>query len=229
MASQVASSQFDEQGQGHQFQLRKPLAKPTAKRCLECGVDVFSHSRAEVSNSDLMTVIDVTSDDKASVIIDGQLLVGGFKAALAASKADASVQVLNCAGLKLHDFLPNTRGLFDELRSQGRVLDVEWEDSEVFADARLHGDEQEAEALEEMLAALLWARSHILGGKRVVINCAQGKSRSGTMATAYCMAEYNLDANAALDLLKQKRPFVHPNAGFLRQLKKWDLKIRGLW
>lgn len=32
-------------GQGHPFELRKPLAKPTARRCATCGADVLAHAR----------------------------------------------------------------------------------------------------------------------------------------------------------------------------------------
>ena len=47
-SSQVADSQFSAEGQGHAFELRKPLAKVTARKCLVCSESIFDHARREV-------------------------------------------------------------------------------------------------------------------------------------------------------------------------------------
>ena len=177
MASQVAASQFSRDGQGHAFVLRKPLAKVTAKRCAACGEDVFAHARAEVTDEAVLTILDLCADDRASPIEDG-LRVGGFKAALADARRDLSVVVLNCAGTALHNFLPKTRAPFDALRTAGRVRDLEWHDRDDFAIDPA-----------DVVAAIVWARRENAAGRAVVVNCAQGKSRSGTMATAIVMVQ----------------------------------------
>jgi hypothetical protein len=98
MAQQVADSQFSESPAGHEFRARPILAKVNARRCAECGEDVFLHSRLEVDERDLMLVLDASSDDKASVIIEGELLVGSFKSMVAElGRCEAAVAV-NCAG-----------------------------------------------------------------------------------------------------------------------------------
>merc|ERR1719419_491552 len=153
MATQVSEAQFSAEGQGHPFQLRAPLAKPTARKCKACSADIFEHACGEVTEADLMRVIDVSADDKASVILEDELLVGGFKAAIAESKRDHSAVVLNCAGEQLHSFLPKTRPAFDMLRREGRAMDVEWEDSSEFADSALDDGEREAKALGVLLDA----------------------------------------------------------------------------
>lgn len=176
MAAQVASSQFDAAGCGHAFVLREPLAKVTARRCAACAADVFGHSRAEVRDEDVATILDVCADARCSAIRGESVYVGGFKAALAFAKVDPAVVVVNVAGARLHDFLPRTRAPFDALRAAGRCLDLEWEDADDFVlDAG------------EVLRGCRWIAERAGGGARVVVSCAQGKSRSGALAVAFGM------------------------------------------
>uniref|UniRef100_A0A7S2MD86 Tyrosine specific protein phosphatases domain-containing protein n=1 Tax=Octactis speculum TaxID=3111310 RepID=A0A7S2MD86_9STRA len=116
---------------------------------------------------------------------------------------------------KLHDFLPKTRAPFDALRATGRVYDLEWQDRDDFEITPA-----------DLVAALLWVHGILERGGSVVVNCAQGKSRSGTAATAYVMARHNLNWTVALAQVKQARPFVAPNPGFLRQLEAMEPEIR---
>jgi protein-tyrosine phosphatase len=60
----------------------------------------------------------------------------------------------------------------------------------------------------------------------VLISCAQGKSRSGAMATAYVMAALDMSFGDALRLVKTGRALVEPNAGFARQLREMEPAIR---
>ena len=169
----ASASDFASEPLGHAFVMRVPLAKVTARRCASCGSDIFGHARAEVSDEQLLTVLNVISEDKASAIVPGELFVGGFKAALGECKRQPQAVAVNCAGTKLHSFLPATREPFDALRRDGRVLDFEWDDSEEFV-----------LPLADIVKGVTWIRAHVQSGRVAVVNCAQGKSRSGTMATA---------------------------------------------
>ena len=214
---QVAASQFAEEGQGHKFVLRgQPLAKPTAKKCAECGFDVFAHSRDEVDDADVLMILSVTADSKPSEIIPG-LFVGGYKSVLALK--DDTTAVCNCAGRGLHSFFPPTRGPFDVLRTAGRLIDLEWEDSEAFSIPA-----------QELFDAVRWvhARLSAPGENRVLVNCAQGKSRSGTVATAYLMASRNVSVDEALGIVQAGRPLVEPNPSFLRRLRALEADLRQL-
>ena len=62
----------------------------------------------------------------------------------------------------------------------------------------------------------------------VLIHCAAGSSRSGTMSIAYMIhkkpaGERNL-ANC-VEVLTAARPIVKPNPGYLEQLEKWEIKL----
>lgn len=45
-----------------------------------------------------------------------------------------------------------------------------------------------------------------------------GKSRSATCVMAYLMQKYNISAAQALEQVRQARPIVEPNEGFMKQL-----------
>jgi hypothetical protein len=199
---------------GHKFKLRNPLSKVGARKCSECGEDFAVHGRSEVSDEDFLAVLNVV-DENATVIVPGELALGGFKAALRACSTDSQCVCINAAGSALHDFLPNTRAPFNKLRSEGRVFDLEWYDSEDFE-----------LPLSDLLAAISWANQHVRAGKLVVMNCAQGRSRSGACATAYLMATRDLNVDDALATIRAKRPFVQPNAGFMKALRQHEVPIR---
>ena len=204
---QASAATFSATPLGHKFVLRTILAKATANRCADCSEDIRAHSRGEVTDAQLLAVLNAQDDGKASVIVPGELSVGSYKAALRVCKAAAPTEcVLNCAGHKLHDFLPPTRAGFDKLRSETppRLYDLEWEDSEAFEIK-----------LEEVLSALAWAREQVASGLHVVVNCAQGKSRSGLMAATKGARNEpveltNMPRNVATRPRIANRPFSGP-------------------
>ncbi|KAJ2819761.1 tyrosine protein phosphatase yvh1, partial [Coemansia furcata] len=56
-------------------------------------------------------------------------------------------------------------------------------------------------------------------GGRVLVHCMAGQSRSATVAAAYLMQRDTLTAEEAIATIKDKRPQIHPNCGFLDQLQ----------
>ena len=211
--STVAASQFDAEGQGHPFELRAPVAKATARRCRECGADIFLHARGEVGERDLLVVLNATAEREATTIADG-VMVGGFRAAIATAEGAADVVVLNCAGKRLHSHLPKSRAPMEALRAQGRLRDLEWDDVDGFTLPPA-----------DLLAAAGWVQAQLGEGRRVVINCAQGRSRSGAAACAWLMASRRISADAALAEIQRSRPLVQPNPGFMAQLRRAEAAL----
>uniref|UniRef100_A0A8D0GUY1 protein-serine/threonine phosphatase n=1 Tax=Sphenodon punctatus TaxID=8508 RepID=A0A8D0GUY1_SPHPU len=56
-------------------------------------------------------------------------------------------------------------------------------------------------------------------GSRVLVHCKMGVSRSASTVIAYAMKEYGWPLEQALHYVQERRPIVHPNPGFTRQLE----------
>jgi dual specificity phosphatase 12 len=59
-------------------------------------------------------------------------------------------------------------------------------------------------------------------GGNVLVHCYYGVSRSATIIIAFIMKKYNLSFTKTFEIVKQKRRFVSPNAGFIAQLKLYE-------
>lgn len=55
----------------------------------------------------------------------------------------------------------------------------------------------------------------------VIVHCAMGISRSSTVTLMFLIRRFRLTLERATALLKERRPFVQPNPGFVTQLKQW--------
>ena len=236
---QVADSQFAVEPLGHAFMLRKPLSKATAKKCVECGLSIFEHACAEVAQQDLRKVLEAISDSQPNQILPG-LWVGSYKSVLwavgnAGSGGNAECRgrfdwyVVNAAGMRLHAFLPATRPAFDRLREAQRILDLDWQDADDFDFS-----------IAELVSALKWINQRLVGDTdasseshaqistqtRVLVNCAQGISRSGTVAVAYVMAAKGLSVDEGLRFVQACRASIQPNAGFIAKLRQHEAEIQ---
>jgi predicted protein tyrosine phosphatase len=67
--------------------------------------------------------------------------------------------------------------------------------------------------------ALKFIDKELRSGKKVLIHCAAGISRSSSIAVAYFMAKYNLDFDSSLAKVRQGRACATPNMGFEQQLR----------
>lgn len=57
--------------------------------------------------------------------------------------------------------------------------------------------------------------------KKILVNCHAGISRSVTIVVAYLINRYHMTPNKALHFIKQKRNFINPNKGFIKQLNNY--------
>jgi len=76
---------------------------------------------------------------------------------------------------------------------------------------------------DQIEESVLFIEKHLKMGNNVVIHCAQGKSRSGTVLIAYIMAKKkNMSYQQALQYGKSKRNILQPNPIFEKQLIEFE-------
>jgi len=96
----------------------------------------------------------------------------------------------------------------------------------------LHLNLQDNKQAAEDMSALLdptcfdFIEQALAEGGQVLLHCAQGKSRSGTVAVYWVMRKFRLEYEDALSLVQRVRGIVEPNGGFERILRKHALKWR---
>ena len=55
----------------------------------------------------------------------------------------------------------------------------------------------------------------------ILIHCSQGRSRSASLVVFYLMKEKGWNYDTCIKFIKEKRPSVRPNSGFVNQLKEY--------
>jgi protein-tyrosine phosphatase len=70
--------------------------------------------------------------------------------------------------------------------------------------------------------------TEILSNKKnkVLIHCFAGKSRSTTVLVSYLMQAEKKKRDEVLQKVKEKRPIVQPNEGFMKQLLEWEKELK---
>jgi len=192
-----------------------PLARVGAltRKCKDCFRDIQAHARTAVSEEDVMRVIE--GNEAIPSLISGEptagLYMGGYKAAINEKfLRDAAVGlVVNTAG-GLQAFFPTFRPAPLHERLGVKMLQLEWMDSDT--------QEIRADELDETTAAIA---STLQDGRSVLVHCAQGRSRSGTVVVAHISRSQGLAIDGALSLVQSKRSMAQPNANFMRQLASW--------
>ena len=72
-----------------------------------------------------------------------------------------------------------------------------------------------------------WAADHARESEGpVLIHCYAGMSRSATLTAYVLMRDYNMRMLDALAYIRERRPQIHPNDGFIRQLDEADQKMK---
>ncbi|ESP01659.1 hypothetical protein LOTGIDRAFT_139279, partial [Lottia gigantea] len=59
----------------------------------------------------------------------------------------------------------------------------------------------------------------------VLVHCNAGISRAATLVISYLMKTEQMSFNDAYDYLKERRPRINPNPGFLFQLKEYENEL----
>jgi len=83
-------------------------------------------------------------------------------------------------------------------------------------------DEDHADLLSWFPQCIEFISSALASGGAVLVHCAAGVSRSSSVVIAYLLAKENLSVYSARESVRQKRPVINPNEGFVRQLHLFE-------
>ncbi|ORY93969.1 protein-tyrosine phosphatase-like protein [Syncephalastrum racemosum] len=80
-------------------------------------------------------------------------------------------------------------------------------------------DNPEANIIHHFPATNAFIQDALSSNQRILVHCLAGVSRSPTVVAAYLMHQQRIHPKQALSIIKQNRPFVNPNPGFMDQLR----------
>ena len=83
-------------------------------------------------------------------------------------------------------------------------------------------DHPAEDLLGKLPEALEFLTEELAQGRKVLVHCASGISRSVSVCMAYLMKAKNFTFKAAMEQIRADRPFVNPNAGFRLQLSELE-------
>lgn len=74
--------------------------------------------------------------------------------------------------------------------------------------------------------AMEFLETHLNHGRRVLVNCSAGVSRSATVVIAWLMWSDGMTREAATRHVLSKRSKIQPNHGFVTALDRWELELK---
>ncbi|XP_059084277.1 dual specificity protein phosphatase 16-like [Tigriopus californicus] len=93
-------------------------------------------------------------------------------------------------------------------------------------------------AVEDRVASKLYIYFDLVADKinsihaqpngRLLIYCRAGMSRSASLCIAYFIKYHRMTLDEAFAYVKERRPIIHPNIGFLRQLRDYEKKLQAI-
>ncbi|XP_054828091.1 protein phosphatase Slingshot homolog 3 [Eublepharis macularius] len=102
-----------------------------------------------------------------------------------------------------------------------REIDNFFPEHFMYMNVRLY-DEETAQLLPHWKETYSFVSAVRAQGLRVLVHCKMGVSRSASTVIAYIMKEYGWSLERALCHVRERRPIVHPNPGFMRQLELYQ-------
>jgi protein-tyrosine phosphatase len=86
-------------------------------------------------------------------------------------------------------------------------------------------DTIEFNLLVHLPEAIEFIDSALTNNGKILVHCFAGKSRSASVCCAYLMHSLNLHLEESIAFLKEKRPCIMPNPGFLFQLQLYEKSL----
>ncbi|XP_015274309.1 PREDICTED: protein phosphatase Slingshot homolog 3 [Gekko japonicus] len=102
-----------------------------------------------------------------------------------------------------------------------REIDNFFPEHFTYMNVRLY-DEETAQLLPHWKETYSFISAARVQGSRALVHCKMGVSRSASTVVAYTMKAYGWSLEQALWHVRERRPIVHPNPGFMRQLELYQ-------
>ncbi|XP_061465529.1 protein phosphatase Slingshot homolog 3 isoform X2 [Rhineura floridana] len=102
-----------------------------------------------------------------------------------------------------------------------REIDNFFPEHFTYMNVRLY-DEETSQLLPHWKETYSFISAAWAQGFRVLVHCKMGVSRSASTVIAYAMKEYGWSLERALCHVQERRPIIHPNPGFMRQLELYQ-------
>ncbi|CAF1166042.1 unnamed protein product [Adineta steineri] len=100
------------------------------------------------------------------------------------------------------------------------IVDKEYKPTHLLNIQAADAQEQDlAQYFEKCIEFIHQARTE---HENILVHCYAGISRSATVVLAYLMTIGDYDVDKAIQIVKGARGFIHPNPGFLSQLKRYQ-------
>jgi len=101
-------------------------------------------------------------------------------------------------------------------------IKTQFQDNFIYLNIENLDDSPTQDILSYFPSCISFIDQGIQEGTGVLVHCAAGISRSSSIIVAYLMKKENLFVEEALSSVRNARPIVSPNCGFMKQLKMWD-------
>jgi protein-tyrosine phosphatase len=187
-----------------------------ADYCIECNKFIASHTEESVPNKEMVRAaleFDKKGLSKPSVVLpsqagEGALLLEGYQCVMKLLPTVSHI-VNTAQGLEM--FGPKYITKRDQAEKDGiTFMNMNWQ------------DQPYQSIVGDFGAAIRFIEAARRRGGEVLVHCAQGKSRSGSLAVAYCMVRQSSSLSEALAFVKSKRAMVEPNEGFMETSAELD-------
>eukprot|EP00088_Acartia_fossae_P039257 TRINITY_DN40860_c0_g1_i1.p1 TRINITY_DN40860_c0_g1~~TRINITY_DN40860_c0_g1_i1.p1 ORF type:complete len:216 (-),score=39.08 TRINITY_DN40860_c0_g1_i1:84-731(-) len=183
-----------------------------ADMCKNCTSKIQDHSGA--TEEQVAHALEYAVDKEASLLYSekGSLYLGGYKPSL-------NHQFLRSCGVKL---IVNTAASLGKVLGP-RYLKQRAQRAQMFPDIEeivlnLNDDLHQVLDFQEFGEVSKRIQDTLNNGESVLVHCAQGKSRSASLAIFHIFTHCDKSIEESYEFVKSKRRMAEPNTNFLKQL-----------
>ncbi|GBP17348.1 Dual specificity protein phosphatase MPK-4 [Eumeta japonica] len=157
----------------------------------------------EIHATESESLIDKDDDNNEVSVdcIDDRLYLGN----LVSARDVKTLEKLNITHILTVDLVPLTRSILERPNLTFKYVKL--------------ADVPKEDLISHLPSINAFIKKTLDEGGTVLVHCYFGVSRSAAVVIAYMMEKYGLCYEDAYTLVKSKRRFVHPNVGFIAQLR----------